>query len=372
MQKILITKPSIDHNDLIEVNRAIVDGWGENYLFYNKKFESTFKKYIKARYCIATSSCTGATHIALKALKLTKGDEIILPNVTWFSCASVIDYVGAKPVFVDIDPKTFCIDPNEIKKKITSKTKAVLMVHLYGAVCDIDQIKNICKNKKIFLIEDCAESVGSEYKKKKTGTFGDISVFSFHGSKTITTGGEGGAITTNNKELYERMNKISNHGKNKKKIFFQDEIGLKYKMSTIQCAMGISQINKIKKLNIKKNKIFYYFKKKLFKLPIIFQESDKKSIPYYWMPTFYVNSKNFNRDNFILYMNKKNISLRPVFYPLNKFNFYKSNLKNTNFKNSYKIAKNGVNLPSYYELEKIDLDYIIKNIINYFTLKNIK
>ena len=305
MKKILITKPHIDHQDLIEINKSIVDGWGENYLFYNNKFEDNFKKYIGSRYCISTSSCTGATHITLKALGIKKGDEIIMPNITWFSCASVVDYMGAKPVFVDIDPKTFCIDPKKIKKKITSRTKAVMMVHLYGAVCDIKEIKKITQDKKIFLIEDCAESIGSKYLKKKTGTFGDISVFSFHGSKTITTGGEGGAITTNNKKLYERIKKISNHGKNKKKIFFQDEVGLKYKMSTIQSAMGISQIKKITKLNKKKNIIFLYFKKKLSKLPITFQSSDKNSTPYYWMPTFYVNSKNFNRDNFIEYMKKK-------------------------------------------------------------------
>lgn len=371
MKKILITKPSIDHNDLIEVNKAIVDGWGENYLFYNQKFENVFKKYINTKYCIATSSCTGATHIALKALKLKKNDEIILPNITWFSCASVINYVGAKPVFVDIDPKTFCIDPIEIKKKITSRTKAILMVHLYGAVCNITKIKDIIKNKKIFLIEDCAESIGSEYRKRKTGIFGDVSVFSFHGSKTITTGGEGGAITTNNKRLYERMIKISNHGKNNKKIFFQDEIGLKYKMSSIQCAMGISQIKKIKKLNIRKNKIFSYFKKNLSKLPVVFQSSDKNSTPYYWMPTFYVDNKKFNRDNFIKYMNRKKIALRPIFYPLNKFKFYKSNLHDDNFKNSYKISKNGLNLPSYFELENIDLDYVVRNIKNYFRIKKI-
>jgi perosamine synthetase len=371
MKKILITKPSIDHNDLIEVNRAIVDGWGENYLYFNKKFEDNFKSYIGAKYCIATSSCTGATHIALKGLNIKKGDEIILPNITWFSCASVIDYMGAKPVFVDVDVDTFCINPNEIEKKITKKTKAIFIVHLYGAVCNIKKIRAIANKNKILIIEDCAESIGSEYDNKKTGNFGDVSVFSFHGSKTITTGGEGGAILTNNKNLYKRMIKISNHGKNIDKIFFQDEVGLKYKMSTIQCAMGISQIKKINKLNKKKNVINNYFKKKLEKLPIKFQSSDKNSTPYYWMPTFYVNKKNFDRDDFINFMKNKKVSLRPTFYQLSNFKFYKSSSKKNDFSISNIISKNGVNLPSYYGLEKKHLDYIIKNILNYFFLNKI-
>lgn len=371
MKKILISKPNIDHNDLISINTAVVDGWGKNYMYYNNKFERTFKKFIGSKYSIATSSCTGATHIVLKAMNLKKNDEVILPDITWFSCASAIDYLGAKPIFVDIDPDTLCIDPKEIERKITKKTKAILMVHLYGAVCDIQRINKIAKKNKIFLIEDCAESLGSKYKNKLTGTFGDVSVFSFHGSKTITTGGEGGAITTNNKTLYKKMFKISNHGKNSKKVFFQDEVGFKYKMSTIQCAMGISQIKKVNKLNIKKNHIYNYYKKRLNRLPISFQVSNKYSKPCYWMPTFYVNHPKFNRNDLINYMSKKKITLRPCFYPLHKFKFYKSKFKSSEYKYSNLISKNGVNLPSYYELDYQSLDYVINEIFNYFRIKKI-
>jgi len=371
MNKILITRPSIDHTDLISINKSLIDGWGTNYLYYNRKFENKLKNFIGIKYCIATSSCTGASHIALKVLNLKKDDEVILPNITWFSCASVIDYVGAKPIFVDVDPNTFCIDPSEIEKKITKKTKAVFMVHLYGAVCNIEKIKKITKKNNIFLIEDCAESIGSKYKNKMTGTFGDIAVFSFHGSKTITTGGEGGAIVTNNKNLYKRMLKISNHGKNDKKVFYQDEIGLKYKMSTIQCAMGLSQIDKINKLNKKKNKIYEYYKKQLKDLPIKFQVSDKNSTPYYWMPTFYVNSSKFKRDNFINYLKINNIAVRPIFYMIDKFKPYKAKHSILNSKESHKISSQGVNLPSYFNLELKDLDYVIKNVIKYFNTKKI-
>ena len=372
MKKILITKPNIDHNDLISINAASVDGWGKNYMFYNNQFENNFKKFIGSKYSIATSSCTGATHIVLKALNISENDEVIIPNITWFSCASVINYVGAKSVFADVDPNTFCIDPNEIERKITKKTKAILIVHLYGAVCNIQKIRKIAKQKKIYLIEDCAESLGSKYKNRLTGTFGDVSVFSFHGSKTITTGGEGGAIITNNKILYKKMLKISNHGKNPKKIFYQDEVGLKYKMSTIQCAMGLSQIKKINKLNKKKNYIYNFYKKKLMHLPIVFQTSDRNSQPYFWMPTFYVKNPKFKRDDFIKFILDKNIALRPCFYPLHQFKFYKSKHNSSDYKYSELISKNGVNLPSYYELDDNALQHVINQILKYFRIKKIK
>jgi len=371
MKKILISKPNIDHRDLTLVNKAAIDGWGNNYLFYNNKFEKDFSSYIGGKYCIATSSCTGATHIALKALNIKKNDEIILPNITWFSCASVINYMGAKPIFVDIDPKTFCIDPSKIEEKITKKTKAILIVHLYGAVCNIEKIKKVSNKKNIPLIEDCAESLGSKYKSKKTGIYGKISVFSFHGSKTITTGGEGGAIITNDKSLYLKMLKISNHGKNRKKIFFQDDVGLKYKMSSLQSAMGISQLKKIDKINLYKNKIYNFFKRKLKNLPINFQISDTKSTAYYWMPTFYVENENFNRDHFLKYMNQNGINLRPVFYPLHNFRFYKFKSYKDEFSVSEKISKYGVNLPSYFDLEKKEMESIIKHIQKYFFLNKL-
>ncbi len=371
MKKVLISKPNIDHKDLTIVNKAIIDGWGGNYLFYNNKFEKDFSAYIGGKYCIATSSCTGATHIALKSLNIKKNDEIILPNITWFSCASVINYLGAKPIFVDVDPDTFCINPIKIEEKITKKTKAIFIVHLYGAVCNIEKIKKISKKNNIPIVEDCAESLGSKYKSKKTGLFGKVSVFSFHGSKTITTGGEGGAIITNDKSLYSKMLKISNHGKSKKKIFYQDQIGLKYKMSSLQCAMGISQIKKINKLNSYKNKIYNYFKKKLKNLPIKFQISDKNSTACYWMPTFYVKNNYFNRDHFLNYMNHKGINLRPVFYPLHNFKFYKFKSNKNEFPISDKISKFGVNLPSYLDLEKKELESIIKHIKKYFLINRL-
>ena len=152
MKKILISKPNIDHNDLTIVNKATIDGWGNNYLFYNNKFEKNFSSYVGGKYCIATSSCTGATHIVLKSLNIKKNDEIILPNITWFSCASVINYMGAKPVFVDIDPSTLNLDPEKIESAITPNTTAIMPVHVYGNPCDVDAIETIAKKNSNFEI----------------------------------------------------------------------------------------------------------------------------------------------------------------------------------------------------------------------------
>lgn len=253
MINILISKPYITYKDLDLVSRSVFYSWGKNKDYYSEKFEIALKKYIGTKYCILTSSCTGATHLAFASIGLQKGDEVILPNLTWFSCASVIKYFDAKPVFVDVDPQTLCIDTKKIEANITNKTKAILAVHLYGSVSNIKDLIKIKKKHGLFLIEDCAEAIGSLYQNKKVGSFGDISLFSFHGSKTISTGGEGGALLTNNKKTYEYALKLSNHGKNSKKLFYQDIIGFKYKMCDLQAAMGISQLNNLNFI-IKKKK----------------------------------------------------------------------------------------------------------------------
>ena len=366
---ILISKPYISFKDLDLVSRSVYYSWVNNKDYYSEKFEIALKKYIGTKYCILTSSCTGATHLAFASIGLKKGDEVILPNLTWFSCASVIKYFDAKPVFVDVDPQTLCIDTKKIEANITNKTKAILAVHLYGSVSNIKDLIKIKKKHGLFLIEDCAEAIGSLYQNKKVGSFGDISLFSFHGSKTISTGGEGGALLTNNKKTYEYALKLSNHGKNSKKLFYQDIIGFKYKMCDLQAAMGISQLANLSFIIKKKKKILQLYKLKLKNLPIKFIESVKDSSPFYWMPTIIVQSKKFNKEKFILFFKKNKIDIRPVFYPLSVLPPYRTKfdkINNRKFPNSKYASKYGINLPSYPELSEKNQKYIISKILNFF------
>lgn len=373
MKKIPITIPFIDHKDQKKVAKAVINGWGDNCFENIKNFEDKFKRKYKLKYTSATSSCTGAIHLALKALGIKKGDEVILPDITWVSCANAIEYVGAKPVFADIKEDTWCIDPIDIEKKITKKTKAIMIVHIYGNVCDISSILKLTKKNKLYLIEDCAEAIGAKYKGKSVGTFGDASVFSFHGTKTITTG-EGGMFACKNKKIWDKYQLIHNMGKDPKqsKYFFLEVIGLKYKISNLQAALGESQLDKINYIIKMKTKIYNYYKKylnsKYFQLNI--PEINSKST--YWMSTVSIKNlklKKHFKERLIEYCIKKNIHLRPFFYPLSSMPMYKSK-KNDN-KIAYKLTTNSINLPSGYNLKPNDIKKVCDTIYEFLKLEKV-
>ena len=252
-EKIYYSKPTITKDEINVILDAAKNGWGEKCYDYLFKFENVFKKYIGVNYAIATSSCTGAMHMGLYALGIKRGDEVILADTNWIATVSPIVHLGAKPVFVDINPKTWCIDPLEVEKKINNKTKAIIATHLYGNLCDMNKLRLISKNNNIHLIEDAAEALGSEYKKRKAGSMGIFSTFSFHGSKTITTG-EGGMFLTNDKPLYDKVLTLNNHGRDKNQIkqFWSDIIGFKYRMSNIDASLGYAQMLRITEIINKK------------------------------------------------------------------------------------------------------------------------
>ncbi len=199
-KRIPVTGPSITQKEIDYVTQAARDGWDENHTKYVNLFEKKFSEYIGRTYALATSSCTGALHLACLAIGIKKGDEVIVPNATWQASIEPLYYVGATPIFVDIEPDTWCIDPNAILSHITPKTKAIIVVDLYGHIADMDAIITLAKKHNLAIIEDAAEAVGSEYKDKKGGSFGDVSCVSFHGSKTLVTG-EGGMLLTHSKDI---------------------------------------------------------------------------------------------------------------------------------------------------------------------------
>ena len=213
---ILTAGPSISQKEICYVNDAVTTGWNNKANYYVKKLEKNFADYLNCKYAISTSSCTGAMHIALLALGIKKGDEIILPNITWVATANAIAYVNATPVFADIDLDDWCIDANKIEKLITKKTKAIMPVHLYGQPSNMEKINKIAKKHNLYVIEDAAPAIGAKFKNKKCGTFGHFGAFSFQGAKLLVSG-EGGMLVTNNKNLYLKALKISNQGRNYKK-----------------------------------------------------------------------------------------------------------------------------------------------------------
>ena len=357
--KFPITKPSITTYEIKKVLDAAKNGWGKNCYDYVKKFENSIAKYLKVKYTISTSSCFGAIYLALKSLNIKQGDEVILADINWIATVAPIVHLKAKPIFVDIDINNWCISPREVEKKISKKTKAIIAVHLYGNVCDIYSLKKIAKKNKIPLIEDAAEAFGSSIDKKKVGTFGDFGCFSFHGTKTITTG-EGGALVTNNKKLYDKALKLSNHGRSGKKQFWSDEIGFKFKMSNIQAALGYAQIKRMNKILKKKISIFKDYKKGLKNQNIKMNPKKKNEVNSYWMPTVILNEKKYiSREKIFKVFKEKGIDNRVFFYPLSSLPMFKTQKKNIN---SYKIHKKGFNLPSYYDLKKKDVKFICRTL----------
>ena len=345
-----LVKPSITEKEISYVNDAIKNGWGVNKNIYIEKFEKSFTDKIGTKYGVSTSSCTGALHLGLAAIGIKKGDEIIVPESTWIASVSPIVHLGAKPVFVDILEESWCINPRLVENAITSKTKAIICVHLYGNLCELDQLKKISQKYKIPLIEDSAEAFGSYYSKRHVGTFGTFGVFSFHGSKTISTG-EGGMLVTDDKKIYEKVKILNDHGINRKsdKQYFPSELGYKFKMSNIQAAMGLAQVERSEEILKKKIKIMQFYKDYFSSnRSISFNIENNGNKNSYWMPTaIFRNQKDFCVSNLIKEFQLQNIDARSFFWPLSSLSFFKENKEN---KISRDIPKRALNLPSFFDI----------------------
>lgn len=364
--KIPINKPSITNIEIDCVNDAIATGWGDKCYDYIYKFENEFAKYQNSKFALATSSCTGAIHLALMALGIKAGDEVIVPDITWIASVEPILYIGAKPVFVDILKDTWCIDPNKIRAAITSKTKAIIVVHLYGNLCEMSEIMEIAKLNNLVVLEDAAEGLGSEYNDRKAGSIGDAGVFSFHGTKTMTTG-EGGMLVTNNECVFEKAKVLNDHGRNAKdpenKMFWMREYGYKYKMSNIQAALGCAQINRIEELVTKKRLIFNWYNDILKDLPCKLNPEQSHTKNSYWLPTIIFDKKiNFDREAFFKMMKDNGIDSRPFFFPLTSLPMFEEKKLNVV---AYDIFERGINLPSYHDLTYENVEIICNLIVTF-------
>jgi perosamine synthetase len=362
-KKIPITKPSITDLEISYVNDAIANGWGEKCYDYIFKFEKKFAEYEQTKFALATSSCTGAIHLALMALGVKAGDEVIAPDITWIASVEPVLYIGAKPVFVDVLENTWCIDPKKIEQAITPKTKAIIAVHLYGNVCEMDEIMAIAKKHNLVVLEDVAEGLGSEYKGKKCGSIGDVGVFSFHGTKTLSTG-EGGMLITNREAVYEKAKILNDHGRNPKdpenKMFWMRDYGYKYKMSNLQAAMGVAQIERVEELVAKKRQIFDWYKELLIDLPLKLNPELEGTKNSYWMPTVVINKEvNFDREAFFAYCKSQNIDSRPFFFPLSSLPMFEERRQNSV---SYDIYYRAVNLPSFHDLTFIEVEFVVNTL----------
>jgi perosamine synthetase len=357
--RIYYTKPSITELEVRYATDAAANGWGDKCYEYINRFEEAFKSHLGVKYAIATSSCTGALHMGMAALGIGPGDEVVMADTNWIASASPIVHLGAKPVFVDILPDSWCLDPKLVEEAITPRTKAIVAVHLYGNLCEMDQLLAIGEKYGIPVIEDAAEAIGSVYHGKRAGSMGKFGAFSFHGTKTLTTG-EGGMFVTDDRELYEHVLTLSNHGRarGQTKQFWPDMVGFKYKMSNIQAAIGCAQIERIDELTSRKHEIFSYYRDGLASLPHISMNPESAGTRNgAWMPTVVFDSAAaVGRESLQAAFAIENIDARVFFYPLSSLPMFNPETRNVV---AWAIPERGINLPSYHDLTYSEQDLII-------------
>ena len=352
--RIHYTKPSITALEVAYATDAAANGWGERCYDYISRFEEGFKAHLGVRYAVATSSCTGALHLGMAGLGIGRGDEVIMADTNWIATVAPVKHLGAEPVFVDILPDTWCLDPALVERAITAKTKAIVAVHLYGNLCDMDELLRLGQKHGIPVIEDAAEAIGSVYHGKRAGTMGAFGAFSFHGTKTLTTG-EGGLFVTDDAELYERVLTLNNHGRARGQIrqFWPDEIGYKFRMSNIQAALGCAQVERIDELIRRKQEIFRFYRAQLENLAHVSLNAEPAGTSIgAWMPcAVFARSAQIDREAIQAAFFAANIDARVFFYPLSSLPMFRDHRPNWH---AMDIASRAINLPSYHDITQDD------------------
>jgi perosamine synthetase len=352
MERIPVSGPWITQKEVDYVADAAANAWYANANVYHDRFERAFASYLGVRHAISLPSCTSAIHLALLALGVGPGDEVIVPDTTWIASAAPIVYVGATTVFADIDPQTWCLSAESFAQCITPRTKAVIPVDLYGNMPDYDALRAVAEQNNIPIIEDAAEAVGSEYKGSRAGSFGEAGVFSFHGSKTLTTG-EGGLLATNRDDIRESALQLRDHGRKPgDRMFFNTQVAYKYKMSSMQAALGLAQLERIEELVARKREIYSWYVNELAGVSgVTLNHQAPGTRNTYWMVTV-VLDRNFalTKERLMELFGKQNIDCRPFFHPLSSLPAYEKSpqARAARERNqvSYSISPRALNLPS--------------------------
>lgn len=351
-----IAAPNLAGKELTYLIDAFLSTWISSSGKYIEIFENEFAKFCGTKYAVAVSNGTAALHLALTALGVKEGDEVIVPDLTFAATINAVLHAKATPVIVDVEKDYWTVDPKEIEKAITVKTKAIIPVHLYGQPCNMKQIMNIAKKHNLFVVEDCAEAHGAEFNNKKVGSFGNVGCFSFFANKIITTG-EGGMCVMNNRTIYEKMRVLRDHGMSKTKKYWHTQVGFNYRMTNLQAAIGCAQLEKLNQLLRVRQDLENKYREIFKNIPFIeFQKilPDRKKVT--WLVSVLI--KNRKRNFYLKKLLANKIDVRPFFYSLSSMPIYKKYLfSNTN---SLQISKQGLNLPTGADIKEADIQKIKK------------
>jgi perosamine synthetase len=366
VKRIPVAGPWITSREIDYVADAVTNGWYENANGYPDRFERAFADCMGAEHAVALPSCTSGIHLSLAAFGVGPGDEVIVPEVTWIASAAPVTYVGATPVFADVDASTWCLSADSFEQAITPRTRAVIPVDLYGNIPDMAVIRSVASKHGIAIIEDAAQAIGSRYEGRLSGTLGDVGVFSFHGTKTLTTG-EGGMLVTDRSDVYERVLTLRDHGCTAGR---QEpvEVGFEYRMSAPQAAMGLAQLERLDELVWRKRDIFGWYREALrgtegltlnYEPPGVFST--------YWMVTIVAEPRMGIEKNAIIEgLSRQRIDCRPIFSPLSSLPAYEGHPlgASARAKNrvSYALGPYGVNLPSGFNLDEETVRFVASKV----------
>lgn len=358
-KKISFAGPSITQKEIDYVIDGVQNGFYETYDLHTRRLEKRVCDYLGVKHGLATHCCTVALHLACEAIGIKEGDEVICTDFSWVATAYSIVYTGATPVFVDIDPDTWCIDPDAIRKAITPKTKAIMLVHTFGHPAEMDEILSIAQEYDLKIIEDAAPALGSEYKNRKVGTFGDIACFSFQGAK-IAVSGEGGILVTNQDELYERASLLASMGRtDSQAAFWSDALGYQYTIANLTASLALAQVERIEELVNIKRQIFRWYDERLNNVPgikIIREKFNCKS-NYCYPSILLENASRAKRDDILEKFRENNVHARPGFPQMSLFPVHHQRFQTPV---TQKVSESGISLPSAANLTENDVDFVVK------------
>ncbi|MCJ7626570.1 MAG: DegT/DnrJ/EryC1/StrS family aminotransferase [Anaerolineaceae bacterium] len=363
-ENIKLAKPWITQKEIDYVIDALQNAWHDDYYTYHERFESAFSEYIGVKYAITLPSRTAAIHLALLALDIGTGDEVIVPETTNFATAAPVKLVGATPVFADIDPRTWCMSADSFKRNISSKTKAVIPVAIYGNLPDWDAIQNTASRRGIKIIEDAAQAIGSEYRGRLSGSFGDASVFSFNHENIVSTG-EGGMLLTDQDEFYKRIELIRDYGfLPEGRRLWKTEADFRYKMSNIQAALGLAQFERLPDLLARKLDIFCWYQEELAGsegLTLNYEVLTTRST-YFMVTAIMDPSLGFTKEAMIEELRLRNIEARPFFDPLSSHPVFQrlkpARIAQQENNISYQLSPYGINLPCALSMTEDDVHFV--------------
>lgn len=354
-----IANPVVGDREREYVNQALATGWISSQGEFVSRFEQNFSRYCNVAHGIAVANGTVALHLALAALGIGPGDEVIVPTLSHIAVATAVTLVGAKMVLVDSDYLTWGMDPTQVDEKISSNTKAIIVVHLYGHPVDMDPIVTLASRHNIPVIEDAAEAHGATYKGRRAGSLGDLASFSFYANKLITTG-EGGMLVTSNPEYDSRCRKLRDQAYEPGRKFVHAELGFNYRLTNIQAAIGVAQLERIDDfLTIRRGNALEYNQRLAALDGITLPPEQPWAQCSYWMYSILVGSSfPLTRDALMAKLLERGIESRPFFYPLHRQPFYKNQFASENFPVAESLAETGMNLPSGNELTHSDIEFV--------------